>query len=286
MKYILWNILWRLRSMSNSALYNCTKQVDLQWSFRAEHRTLLGNLVPMIDDEVKSTMKDLWSPMPPLCGRMFALMHSILAVAKTASMGIVPSLNVGGIWMRVHWRHCLLNIKSDCDRHLEMRPEYTFSLKSPSRTILEWVCFHTINWAINCSKNIVQAERKLPRASKYLRVAPLLLRPNTLHYLRLWGRLCLCLIWWRKSMWFSLFTYHCQGLLSRSEKIISHVLQWQTIPSSLHVQDILQSNIITFASMSLGIPIRIILPRLTIAQQMIKLQIFLQNLFAMIFSFS
>ncbi len=70
--------------------------------------------------------------------------------------------------MPVHWRHCLLNIKSNSERHLEMRPEYTFSLKSPGRTILELVCFHTINWAINSSKKIVQAERKLPRASKYL----------------------------------------------------------------------------------------------------------------------
>ncbi len=168
MKYILWNILWWLHSMSYLALYNCTKQVDLQWSFRAEHRTMLGNLVPMIDDEIKSTMKHLWLPMPPLCGRMYASMHSIPAVTKIALMGIVPSLNVGGIWMPVHWRHCLLNIRSDCDRRLEMQPEYTFSLKSPSRTISESVCFHTINWAINCSKNIVQAERKLPRASKYL----------------------------------------------------------------------------------------------------------------------
>jgi hypothetical protein len=105
--------------------------------------------------------------MPPLWGRMYALTHSILAVAKIALMGIVPSLNVGGIWMPVHWRHCLLRIKSCCKRHLEKRPEYTFSLKSPSRTILESVCFHTINWAINCSKKSVRAERELPRASKY-----------------------------------------------------------------------------------------------------------------------
>ena len=123
------------------------------------------------------------------------------------------------------------------------------------------------------------------RASYKQRLLCLLLRPNTMCYLRLWGRLCLWLIWWRKLMWFSLFTYRCQGLLSRSENIISHVLQWQTIPSSLQVQGILQSNIITFASMSLRIPIRMVLSRLTIAQQMIKLQIFLQNLFTMIFSF-
>jgi hypothetical protein len=69
------------------------------------------------------------------------------------------------------------------------------------------------------------------------------------------------------------------------EKIISHVLQWQPIPSSLQVQDVLQSNIITFARMSLHISIRMVLSRLTIAQQMIKLQLFLQNLFAMIVSF-
>jgi hypothetical protein len=44
-------------------------------------------------------------------------------------------------------------------------------------------------------------------------------------------------------------------------------------------------NIITFASMSLCIPIRMVLSKLTIAQQMIKLRIFLQKLFVMIFSF-
>jgi hypothetical protein len=82
--------------------------------------------------------------------------------------------------MPVHWRHCLLNIKSGCERHLEMRPEYRFSLKSPRRTISESVCFYTINWAMNFSKNIVQAGRKSPQASKYLLCCSLMVVPAEL----------------------------------------------------------------------------------------------------------
>ncbi len=49
-----------------------------------------------------------------------------------------------------------------------MHPEYRFSLKSPRRTISKLVCFHTINWVINCAKKIVQGECKSPWSSKYL----------------------------------------------------------------------------------------------------------------------
>ncbi len=117
--------------------------------------------------DVKSSMKHLLLPTPPLWGRMYALAHSIPAVAKIALIGVVPSLKVGGIWMPVHWRHCSLNIRSGWERCLEMRPEYTFSLKSPRRMISESVWFQTINWAINFSKKIVRADRKSPWASKY-----------------------------------------------------------------------------------------------------------------------
>ncbi len=115
--------------------------------------------------EIKN--EHLWMPTPSLGGRMYALAHSIPAVAKIASIGVVPSLKVGGIWMPVHWRHCSLNMRSGWERRLEMRPEYTFSLKSPRRMISEWECFHTINWAIHCSKKVMWAKRKSPQASKY-----------------------------------------------------------------------------------------------------------------------
>ncbi len=62
---------------------------------------------------------------------------------------------------------CSLNMRSGWERRLEMRPEYTFSLKSPRRMISELVCFHTIYWSIICLKKNVWAIRKLPWASKY-----------------------------------------------------------------------------------------------------------------------
>ncbi len=94
--------------MSNSALYDWTTRLDLQCSFLAEQRTILGNFVPITDDDMKLRMKHQWSPTPPLWDRMFALTHSIPAVAKIASIETVPSLKVGGTYIPVHCRHCLL----------------------------------------------------------------------------------------------------------------------------------------------------------------------------------
>jgi hypothetical protein len=112
-------------------------------------------------------IKHLWSPIPPLCGRMCTLTHFIPAVAYTALIGITPSLNVGGMCMTVQPKHCLLKLRSACARHFAICPVYTFSLKSPSNMISESVVFHTTSWAINCSKNIDLADLKLPQNSKY-----------------------------------------------------------------------------------------------------------------------
>ncbi len=98
---------------------------------------------------------------------MYALTHSIPAVAHTASIGMIPSLNVGRICMPVQPKHCSLKLRSACSRRLAIRPVYMFSLKSPSRIISVSVAFHTTSWAINRSKNIDLADLKLPRASKY-----------------------------------------------------------------------------------------------------------------------
>jgi hypothetical protein len=103
--------------MSNFALYDWTTRLDLQCSFLAEQRTILGNFVPITDDDIKLRMKHQWSPTPPLWGRMFALTHSIPAVAKIASIGTVPSLKVGGTYIPIHCRHCLLG-KRVAVRHL------------------------------------------------------------------------------------------------------------------------------------------------------------------------
>jgi len=128
---------------------------------------MFWNLVPITDDELKSRMKHLWSPIPPLWGRMYALTHSIPAVAYTASIGMILSLNVGGICVPVQPKHYLLKLRSDCSRHFAIHPEYTFLLKSPSRMISASVAFHTNNWAISCSKNIVFTDLKSPLALKY-----------------------------------------------------------------------------------------------------------------------
>ena len=96
------------------------------------------------------------------------------------------------------------------------------------------------------------------------------LKQSTLHYLRLWGRPCLWLAWWRKLTWFFPFSCHHQGLLSRSEKTISHALRWHRIPSSLLEQNTLQSSIITFTSMLSLSQIQMDFSILIIAQQMIR----------------
>jgi hypothetical protein len=98
---------------------------------------------------------------------MYALTHLIPAVAYTALIGMIPSLNVGGICMPVQPKICLLRLRYACSRRLAVRLVYTCSLKSPSRIISASVAFHRTSWAINCSKNIDLAELKLPRASKY-----------------------------------------------------------------------------------------------------------------------
>jgi hypothetical protein len=71
--------------MSNSALHDWTKRLDLQCTFLAEQWTMLGNFEPITDNDVKLRMKYWWSPNPPLWGRMYALMHLIPAVANIAS---------------------------------------------------------------------------------------------------------------------------------------------------------------------------------------------------------
>jgi hypothetical protein len=98
---------------------------------------------------------------------MYALTHSIPAVAYTASIGMLSSLNVGGICKQVQPKHCSLKFRSACTMHLAILPVYTFSLKSPSRIISSSVIFHTTSWAISCSKNIALADLKSPQASKY-----------------------------------------------------------------------------------------------------------------------
>jgi hypothetical protein len=47
------------KSLSNSALYVWTRRVDLQCNFLAAQWTILENLVPMIEEDVKSSMKHL-----------------------------------------------------------------------------------------------------------------------------------------------------------------------------------------------------------------------------------
>jgi hypothetical protein len=76
-------------------------------------------------------------------------MHSIPDVANTASIGTVPSLKVGGMCKPVHCKHCLVYNKSRSDKRLAMRPEYTFSLKSPSNMMSKSVCFQMTSWEIN-----------------------------------------------------------------------------------------------------------------------------------------
>ncbi len=132
MKYILSYILCWLHSKSSLWLYVWTSCVDLQWSRLAVHQTIFWNLVPITDDKLKSMIKHLWSPIPPLCGRICTLTHSILAIANTASIGMTPSLNVGGMCMPVQPKHCSLKLRSACARHFAICPVYMFSLKSPS----------------------------------------------------------------------------------------------------------------------------------------------------------
>ncbi len=102
--------------MSNSAVYDSAKRLDLQCSFLAEQQTILGNFEPITDDDIKLRMKNQWSPTPPLWGRMYALTHLIPAVANNASIGMVPSLKVGGMCIPVHCRHCLLSMSSGSTR--------------------------------------------------------------------------------------------------------------------------------------------------------------------------
>jgi hypothetical protein len=84
---------------------------------------MLGNFLPIIDDDVKLRMKHLWSPTPPLWGRMYALTHLIPAVAQIASIGTVLSMKVGGTCIPVHCRHCLLSMRSDSARRCAIHPE-------------------------------------------------------------------------------------------------------------------------------------------------------------------
>ncbi len=65
---------------------------------------------------------------------------------------MTPSLNVGGMCMPVQPKHCSLKLRSACARRFAICPVYTFSLKSPSNMISEFIVFHTNSWAINCSK--------------------------------------------------------------------------------------------------------------------------------------
>jgi hypothetical protein len=98
---------------------------------------------------------------------MYALTHSIPVVAYTALIGMLLSLNVGGICKLVQPKHCSLKFRSACTMCLAIRPVYTFSLKSPSRIISASVVFYTTSWAISCSKNIALANLKSPWALKY-----------------------------------------------------------------------------------------------------------------------
>jgi hypothetical protein len=104
-------------------------------------------------------------------------MHLIPAVAQIASIGIVPSLNVGGIYTPVNQWHCLLKFRSGRARRFAMQPVYTFSLKSLRRIISELVAFQTTSCAINWSKNIIQAGLRSPLASKYCSCCSLMVVP-------------------------------------------------------------------------------------------------------------
>ncbi len=77
-------------------------------------------------------------------------------------------------------------------------------------------------------------------------------------------------------------TFLHPGSLSKYKRTINLSLLWLAIPSFLRVHDILQSNIIIFANMLLHGQIQMVLFKLSIVLQMIKLQTFLQNLFVMI----
>ncbi len=116
MKYILSYILCWLHSKSSLRLYVWTSRVNLQWSRLAAHQTIFWNLVLITDDELRSAIKHLWSPIPPLCGRMCTLTHLIPVVAYTASIGMTPSLNVGGMCMLLQPKHCSLKLRSACAR--------------------------------------------------------------------------------------------------------------------------------------------------------------------------
>jgi hypothetical protein len=76
---------------------------------------------------------------------------------------------------------------SGWERHLEMHPEYTLSFKLLRRMMFELVCFHTINWAINCLTKIVRAKSKLAQASKYHSFCSLMVVPAELANLELEG---------------------------------------------------------------------------------------------------
>ncbi len=139
----------------------------------------------------------------------------------------------------------------------------------------------TFTWELDNCFNMMPAVPFIGRVNFKLRLLSLLLKPSILHYLKLWGRRCLWLTWWRKSMWSSLFICHCQSLLSRFEKIINHAYIWLTIPSSLLEPNTLPSSTITFASMLSLSRISMDLSKLISAPQMIRLQIYSRNLFVM-----
>jgi hypothetical protein len=72
------------------AQYKFTIRKEEQWSFLAEQWTIFGKDVPINDSDVRSMMKQRWSPTPPYCGRMNAFTHVIPGVAKMPSMGALP----------------------------------------------------------------------------------------------------------------------------------------------------------------------------------------------------
>lgn len=105
-----------------------------------------------------------------------------------------------------------------------------------------------------------------------------LLKPSILNYLRLWERSC-HVTNLMEEINVILFTYQFHGLLSRSMKIISHVLQWQIMImwNSLLRLNTMQLGIIIFASMWSLSQILRGLSKSIIFPQRTKLQIYIHS---------